>query len=69
MLAEVTSFMDDHIYPNEVEYHEHVAEVGPTGYPPILDKLKAAARERNLWNLFLPHLAPGAPGTSSLTGK
>ena len=63
MLAEVTSFMDDHIYPNEVEYHEHVAEVGPTGYPPILDKLKAAARERNLWNLFLPHLAPGAPGT------
>ena len=63
MLAEVTRFMDDFIYPNEVEYHEDLAEVGPTGYPPVLDKLKAAARERNLWNLFLPHLAPGAPGT------
>ena len=34
-----------------------------TGDPPLLDKLKAAARERGLWNLFLPHLAPDAPGT------
>ncbi|MBD0324446.1 MAG: acyl-CoA dehydrogenase family protein, partial [Aldersonia sp.] len=25
--------------------------------------LKAAARERGMWNLFIPHLAPGAPGT------
>ena len=28
-----------------------------------MDKIKAAARERGLWNLFLPHLAPDAPGT------
>jgi len=62
-LQEVTRFLDDHIYPNEAEYHEQVEEVGPTGYPPIMDKLKAAARERGLWNLFLPHLAPDAPGT------
>jgi acyl-CoA dehydrogenase len=55
--------MADHIYPNEAEYHEQMAEVGPTGYPPIMDKLKAAAKERGLWNLFLPHLAPDAPGT------
>ena len=60
---EVQQFLDDHIYPNEREYHEQVHEVGPTGYPPIMDKLKAAARERGLWNLFLPHLAPDAPGT------
>ncbi len=60
---EVRRFMDDHIYPNEAEYHEQAAEVGPTGYPPIMDKLKAAAHERGLWNLFLPHLAPDAPGT------
>ena len=63
MLAEVSSFLDDHIYPNEVEYYEQREAVGPTGYPPIMDKLKAAARERGLWNLFLPHLAPDAPGT------
>ena len=32
------------------------------GYPPIMDKLKALAFERGLWNLFLPHLNPANPG-------
>ena len=63
MLADVQQFMDDHIYPNEAEYHEQYEELGHDGDPPIMDKLKAAARERGLWNLFLPHLAPDAPGT------
>src|SRR5215472_16530510 len=63
MLQQVNRFLDDHIYPNEAEYHQQVQEVGPTGSPPIMDKLKAAARERGLWNLFLPHLAADAPGT------
>ena len=63
MQEEVRHFMDDHIYPNEVEYYTQLEEVGPNGYPPVLDKLKAAARERGLWNLFLPHLSPDAPGT------
>jgi acyl-CoA dehydrogenase len=62
-LEEVVAFLDDHIYPNEEEYAAEREEVGPHGYPPIMDKLKAAARERGLWNLFLPHLAPDAPGT------
>src|ERR1700749_2161637 len=63
MQQEVKRFLDDHIYPNEEEYYKQQDEVGPSGYPPIMDKLKAAARERGLWNLFLPHLAPDAPGT------
>ena len=63
MQDEVKRFMDDHIYPNEEEYYAQSEEVGPAGYPPIMEKLKAAARERGLWNLFLPHLAPDAPGT------
>jgi acyl-CoA dehydrogenase len=63
MQQEVNRFLDDHIYPNEEEYHREQVEAGPTGYPPLMDKLKAAARERGLWNLFLPHLAPDAPGT------
>ncbi len=62
-LAEVKSFLDDFIYPAEQEYGEQQREVGTHGYPPIMDKLKAAAKERGLWNLFLPHLAPDAPGT------
>jgi acyl-CoA dehydrogenase len=63
LLAEVQSFMHDHIYPNEAEYHEQNETLGHEDNPPILEKLKAAARERGLWNLFLPHLAPDAPGT------
>jgi acyl-CoA dehydrogenase len=55
--------MADSIYPAEREYHEQLHQVGPTGYPPIMEELKAAARERGLWNLFLPHLAPDHPGT------
>ncbi len=63
MLDEVKQFMDDHIYPNEEEYHEQMEVAGPNGYAPVMDKLKAAARERGLWNLFIPHLDPNAPGT------
>jgi len=63
VLEDVKSFMNDFIYPAEKEYAEQQREVGTHGYPPIMDKLKAAARERGLWNLFLPHLSPDAPGT------
>jgi len=49
--------------PNEETYNAQLSEVGLDGYPPVLDKLKAAAQERGLWNLFLPHLRPGNPGT------
>ena len=62
-LADVVAFMDEHIYPNEAEFEEQAHELGHDADPPLLDKLKAAARERGLWNLFLPHLAPDAPGT------
>ena len=62
-LVEVKSFMDDFIYPAEEEYDEQLHDGGSNSYPPIMDKLKAAARERGLWNLFIPHLDPGAPGT------
>lgn len=55
--------MEEHIYPNEQLYFEELEGLGPDGYPPILDKLKAAAMERGLWNLFLPDLAEGHLGT------
>ena len=68
LLHDVVSFMDDHIYPNEAEYHEQLEALGHDGDPPILDKLKAAARERGLWNMFLPApLARRAPARSSPT--
>jgi len=63
MRDDVVRFMDEEIYPAEPTYHAQRAEVGLLGYPPIMDELKAKARSRGLWNLFLPHLAPDAPGT------
>ncbi len=59
----VRRFMDELVYPNEERYHQELHEAGPDGYPPVMDKLKAAALERGLWNLFLPHLSPDDPGT------
>ena len=60
----VKSFLDDFIYPNEEEYYAEAAELDDVhGTPPLMEKLKAAARERGLWNMFIPHLDPQAPGT------
>ena len=62
-LERVVAFMDEHIYPNEETYHQQVEEVGRNGYPPIMEELKRKARSAGLWNLFIPHLSPDAPGT------
>jgi acyl-CoA dehydrogenase len=58
----VKRFMESVIAPNEETYYSQLEEVGIDGYPPVLDKLKAAALERGLWNLFLPHLKSDSPG-------
>ncbi len=64
MQEAVKSYMDDFIYPNEEEYYaEYEALDNVHGTPPMMEKLKAAAKERGLWNLFIPHLDPQAPGT------
>jgi acyl-CoA dehydrogenase len=59
----VRQFIDDTIYPNEATYYRELEAVGPDGYPPVLDTMKAAAQAKGLWNLFLPHLRADAPGT------
>jgi acyl-CoA dehydrogenase len=56
--AEVRRFLAEYIYPNEQRYYAELEEVGPDGYPSVLDELKAEAMLRGLWNLFLPDLAP-----------
>ncbi len=61
---QVKEFLADFIYPNEEEYYaEYAALDNVHATPPMMDKLKAAARERGLWNMFIPHLDPQAPGT------
>ena len=60
---QVRRFIHDHIEPNEERYFAELLDLGPDGYPPVMDKLKAAAMERGLWNLFLPDLAETHLGT------
>jgi acyl-CoA dehydrogenase len=63
------SFMDEFILPAEPVYHEQLVQSGhPHFHPPVMEDLKERARERGLWNLFLPHEDPdlGVPGLSNL---
>jgi acyl-CoA dehydrogenase len=59
--ARVGAFMDAHVYPNETTYHEQIA-AGETRWKPvpIIEELKAKAKEEGLWNLFLPESDRGA---------
>jgi acyl-CoA dehydrogenase len=48
-------FMDSHVYPAESVFATQIADSeNPWAIPPIMEELKAEARNRGLWNLFLP---------------
>jgi len=63
------AFMDSHVYPAEKVFAEQAAEAVAAGRrwerPPVIDELKAEARTRGLWNLFLTH-HPEGPGLTNL---
>ncbi|HEX3648181.1 MAG TPA: acyl-CoA dehydrogenase family protein [Pseudonocardiaceae bacterium] len=53
--AELHAFMDEHVYPAETVFAEQVEAAGdPWTRVPVVEDLKAEARRRGLWNLFLP---------------
>ncbi|MFI7306842.1 acyl-CoA dehydrogenase family protein [Micromonospora aurantiaca] len=55
------AFLTECVYPAEPVHHEQVAAAGdPWARPPVMEELKAQARERGLWNLFLPDARYGA---------
>jgi acyl-CoA dehydrogenase len=58
------AFLDEHVYPAEPVFEEQAAALAETGNrwsrPAIVDDLKAEARRRGLWNLFLPRHPDGA---------
>jgi acyl-CoA dehydrogenase len=57
-LERLGAFMDSHVYPAEPVYAAQRRSLIESGdvhrVPQVVEDLKAAARERGLWNLFLP---------------
>lgn len=56
----LTSFMEEHVYPNEATYHAQHAAGDRWQVPPIVEELKKRAQADGLWNLFLPESGRGA---------
>jgi alkylation response protein AidB-like acyl-CoA dehydrogenase len=61
LIGQLTEFMDSHVYPAEAAHRQWVLD-NPTSWdaPPVIEELKAQARRRGLWNLFLPDKEHGA---------
>ncbi len=58
---ELLDFMDTHVYPAEEVYREQMEAAGDYNHhPQVVEDLKAEARRRGLWNLFLPNDEWGA---------
>jgi acyl-CoA dehydrogenase len=60
-MEQLQEFMQKHINPNEATFQEQLStQATRWQVPPIMEELKARARERGLWNLFLPESELGA---------
>ncbi|HBX77986.1 MAG TPA: acyl-CoA dehydrogenase [Acidimicrobiaceae bacterium] len=67
LVGKLEAFMDEAVYPAEPVYRDQMVALGdPHGHPSIIEELKAEARERGLWNLFLPHKTQWTDGLSNL---
>jgi acyl-CoA dehydrogenase len=69
-LRRMQEFMDVAVYPAEPVYARQreglIAEGRPHDLPPVVEMLKVQARERGLWNLFLPDAIDPPHGLSVL---
>ncbi len=56
LFEEMKRFLAEDVLPAEEAYDRYREEVGPedSTVPPVVEELKVKARERGLWNLFLP---------------
>jgi len=55
LIGVLTEFLETEVYPAEAELTaELAAHPGVWSEPPVVARLRAAARARGLWNLFLP---------------
>ncbi len=58
-LDRLRAFMDEKVFPAEASYEAYRREMGPEDHtlPPVVEDLKREARERGLWNCFLPDVS------------
>ena len=62
------AFMDEKVYPAEPVFAEQMRASGdPHFHPPVMEELKAEAKSRGLWNLFMPHVTEWTPDPVSNT--
>ena len=60
LLKRLTTFMDEHVYPNEERFLAEVADGDRWQPTKVVEALKVKARAAGLWNLFLPQSEKGA---------
>lgn len=59
LVERVSAFMDEHVYPAESVYKAQVDEGDRWAVPPVIEELKAKAKDAGLWNMFLPDSGRG----------
>ncbi len=64
--ARLTEFMGSHVYPAEAVHRQQRLDGGEAHRtPPVMEDLKAEARRRGLWNLFLPYKTEWTDGLAN----
>ncbi|MFQ6018405.1 MAG: acyl-CoA dehydrogenase family protein [Kiloniellaceae bacterium] len=59
--ARLLGFMDEVVYPSERAFFEQLeANADRWAVPPVMEEMKARARQAGLWNLFMPDETYGA---------
>lgn len=69
LIEQLETFMAERIVPAEPVFHRQLGELGDRwawSQVPVLKELQAEARERGLWNLFLPQGHADSPGLTNL---
>ncbi|MBU6328804.1 MAG: acyl-CoA dehydrogenase family protein [Acidobacteria bacterium] len=68
LIERLEAFMVEEVHPAEPIFFEEMRASGdPHFHPHVMEELKAKARERGLWNLFLPHVTEWTPEPVSNT--
>lgn len=69
LIDQLEAFMAERIVPSEPVFHQQLGELDDRwawSQAPVLKELQAEARERGLWNLFLPQEHADSPGLTNL---